>query len=79
MGVGGVEPDHFGEVVHCILVQINHLIRFRPFVDVVYLLGKNLDTLCQGPNSFLELLLPAVSQSQVIVDVGLVLAEGVVV
>ena len=63
MGVGGVEPDHFGKVVNCILVKINHLIRFRPFVDVVYLLRENLDTLCQGPNCFLELLLPAVSQS----------------
>jgi hypothetical protein len=68
----GVLLDNCVEVSDCLFVLLNHLVSLCSFVDILDLRGDDFDAHGKGEDSLLELLLVAVGQPNVVVNVSLV-------
>ena len=58
------------EVLHCLLVVVNHLISLCTLMHVPNVIGVPLNTPTIRPNRFFELLHPAIRQTNVVVNVS---------
>ena len=71
MGILGVPVHHGGEVLHSLLVIVNHLVCLGPLVHKSNIVGVALDAPAVRPNRLFKLLHTAIGQPNVVIDVGL--------
>lgn len=62
--------DDFVKVFNSLFIHINHLVSFCSLVDVANVGRKSFDASAVRKNTFFKLLLTAIAQPDMIVDVG---------
>ena len=72
MSVLGILLDDCVEVSYCLLMPVNHLISFSSFMDVPDVMRYPLNAFSKWKDSLLKLLLSAVRQTYVVVDIRLI-------
>ena len=68
---------HSVEVSDSLSMITDHLEGFGPLMHILHVLGDAIDALSQREDRFLELLLPTIRQSHMVVNIWLVVRLGI--